>query len=401
MQTPLLRSYPRMADPSETDALKERAGLILKLGSGFFADAYDLFIIDIVLAVLDQLPASQGLGLTSGSRGLIACSTSLGAVIGMVFFGVVGDRVGRRAGILCTGSLVFLGSMASSLVVRTRSFPLAYQLCLTRFVLGFGIGGEYPLSAAMAAEKSQSEVRGRVVAAVFSMQGVGMIAAALVPLVVLSAGLSLELAWRLLLCFAVVPSGLSLYWRFGLEETSAFDQLQYSRSRESDVWSTLRATIREHWTPLLGAALSWLLMDVTFYGTAEFKHEVADSLFAQKTGVAQVERDAWFALVVSVIALPGYVCACLFIDTVGRFRLQAVGFAMMTLFYLIMAASTRLGAALWVNLLIFSATFFWTNFGPNVTTYIVPSEIFPVASRTTCHGICAASGKIGAIAFRS
>ncbi|KAF4758652.1 hypothetical protein FOZ63_007891 [Perkinsus olseni] len=159
----------------------------------------------------------------------------------------------------------------------------------------------------------------------------------------------------------------------------------------------LRSTIREHWTPLLGAALSWLLMDVTFYGTAEFKHEVADSLFAQKTGVAQVERDAWFALVVSVMALPGYVCACLFIDTVGRFRLQAVGFAMMTLFYLIMAASTRLGAALWVNLLIFSATFFWTNFGPNVTTYIVPSEIFPVASRTTCHGICAASGKIGAI----
>jgi len=42
------------------------------------------------------------------------------------------------------------------------------------------------------------------------------------------------------------------------------------------------------------------------------------------------------------------------------------------------------------------ATFF-TNFGPNVTTFIIPGEIFPTRYRSTAHGIAAASGKLGAI----
>jgi PHS family inorganic phosphate transporter-like MFS transporter len=35
------------------------------------------------------------------------------------------------------------------------------------------------------------------------------------------------------------------------------------------------------------------------------------------------------------------------------------------------------------------------NIGPNVTTFIIPAEIFPTRYRCTCHGIAAASGKLG------
>ena len=34
-------------------------------------------------------------------------------------------------------------------------------------------------------------------------------------------------------------------------------------------------------------------------------------------------------------------------------------------------------------------------FGPNATTFVYPAEIFPVESRTTGHGIAAATGKVG------
>ena len=40
---------------------------------------------------------------------------------------------------------------------------------------------------------------------------------------------------------------------------------------------------------------------------------------------------------------------------------------------------------------------FFTNFGPNVTTFIIPGEIFPTRYRSTAHGITAACGKLGAI----
>ena len=44
---------------------------------------------------------------------------------------------------------------------------------------------------------------------------------------------------------------------------------------------------------------------------------------------------------------------------------------------------------------IYGISFFFTEFGPNSTTFVYPSEIFPVRVRTTGHGIAAALGKVG------
>ncbi|VFQ73155.1 unnamed protein product [Cuscuta campestris] len=46
---------------------------------------------------------------------------------------------------------------------------------------------------------------------------------------------------------------------------------------------------------------------------------------------------------------------------------------------------------------LYAFTFFFANFGPNATTFVVPAEIFLARLRSTCHGISAASGKLGAI----
>ena len=40
---------------------------------------------------------------------------------------------------------------------------------------------------------------------------------------------------------------------------------------------------------------------------------------------------------------------------------------------------------------------YFQNFGPNVTTFVIPGEVFPTRYRSTAHGISAASGKLGAI----
>lgn len=50
----------------------------------------------------------------------------------------------------------------------------------------------------------------------------------------------------------------------------------------------------------------------------------------------------------------------------------------------------------------YSFTFFFATFGPNATTFLVPTEIFPVQLRSTCLGIYAAAGKAGSLvdAFR-
>lgn len=46
---------------------------------------------------------------------------------------------------------------------------------------------------------------------------------------------------------------------------------------------------------------------------------------------------------------------------------------------------------------LYALTFFFANFGPNSTTFVLPAELFPTRVRSTCHAISAASGKAGAI----
>ena len=45
---------------------------------------------------------------------------------------------------------------------------------------------------------------------------------------------------------------------------------------------------------------------------------------------------------------------------------------------------------------IFGLSYFFVEFGPNMTTFVLPSEVFPVSMRTTGHGIAAGIGKLGA-----
>jgi hypothetical protein len=47
-------------------------------------------------------------------------------------------------------------------------------------------------------------------------------------------------------------------------------------------------------------------------------------------------------------------------------------------------------------LLVFGISYFFSEFGPNVTTFVLPGELFPTSVRATGHGISAGIGKFGA-----
>ena len=389
--------------------------LVLKLGAGFFADAYDLFVIDLVLSILQEQAAvdDAGMGFSKSSKALIASATSVGAVVGMLLFGFLGDRVGRRFGVLVTGSLVAVGSILSAVCVRSETMSLMTQMTIYRTLLGVGIGGEYPLSASMASESSEAKVRGRVIAGVFAMQGVGMLFSSLLGyLLVAGLGADLEFTWRFLLAFGAVPAVIALYFRWkmhphkplhgegsGRVDARTTFQLDENGNRITVLRSILK-TLGKYKVPLLATCGAWFLLDVTFYGTGEFKHTVSNELFPENQSLTAQERvasDALFGIIISSIALPGYICSCIFIDRIGRWRLQVYGFVAMALVYVGMALAIRNDSPNSVNLFIFGLTFFFQNFGPNCTTFIIPSEIYPASVRATCHGLSAAFGKIGAI----
>lgn len=94
--------------------------------------------------------------------------------------------------------------------------------------------------------------------------------------------------------------------------------------------------------------------------------------------------------------LPGFYIGIFLPDLFGRVRLQFVGSVLMCIIYAIWAGITNhtnvggLMAIFTISQLVLNCTL-------NVTTFLIPVELFPTRVRATAHGIAAASGKAGAV----
>ncbi|XP_020872540.1 inorganic phosphate transporter 1-1 [Arabidopsis lyrata subsp. lyrata] len=82
--------------------------------------------------------------------------------------------------------MMIVCSVASGLSFGHEAKGVMTTLCFFRFWLGFGIGGDYPLSATIMSEYANKKTRGAYIAAVFAMQGVGILAGGFVALAVSS-----------------------------------------------------------------------------------------------------------------------------------------------------------------------------------------------------------------------
>jgi predicted phosphate transport protein (TIGR00153 family) len=142
---------------------------------------------------------------------------------------------------------------------------------------------------------------------------------------------------------------------------------------------------------------------VSFYSTSIFNPLILKQIgFAASAGSSvldQVRRLALGNVLIALIAaVPGYWASVALIDRLGRRPLQMIGFGVMGAAFLLLSfAYDALVGVLAAFLTLYGLTFFFANFGPNTTTFVYPSEVFPTSFRTTGHGIAAASGKAGAV----
>ncbi|XP_042479012.1 inorganic phosphate transporter 1-4-like [Macadamia integrifolia] len=104
-------------------------------------------------------------------------------------------------------------------------------------------------------------------------------------------------------------------------------------------------------------------------------------------------------LIARCCTVPGYWFTVAFIYVIGRFWIQLMGFFMMMVFMFALAIPYKhwhhhnhLGFVV-----LYTFTFFFANFGPSSTTFVVPTEIFQARWRSMCHGISAVVGKARAI----
>ncbi|HTT52755.1 MAG TPA: MFS transporter [Streptosporangiaceae bacterium] len=378
-------------------------------GMGFFTDAYDLFVIGIVVSLL-----KTQWSLSTNQVSWLNSATLLASAFGAIIFGRVADMLGRKRIYGYEVLILAAGAIASAFA------PNYTFLLVSRIVLGIGIGGDYPVSATIMSEYSGKGSRGRMVGLVFAMQGAGLVVGPLVASILLSSGVPSNLTWRLLLGLGAIP-GLAVYYlrrqihetpRFALAggateeaEAAVADATGRGSGKVAPGESTARVPhgvadgflelVRNRrllvW--LIGAAGAWMLLDFCYYGNTISQPEIIKLANPHASELTTILLQL---AIVAVFAIPGYIVAILLLDKVGRKSIQLLGFAMMALMFLLIGLIPGVSSTLAPFLILYGVSYFFTEFGPNMTTFIYPAELFPTHVRTTGHGISAGAGKLGA-----
>ena len=384
----------------------------LTAGLGFFTDAYDLFIIGTVVAILPMV----GWILTKTDVALISSMSLIAAVLGALTFGRLLDYLGRKTVYGLELVLLVIGAFGSAFL----SFKNPDALIGWRFLLGIGIGGDYATSSVIMSEYSNIKTRGKYVGMVFSMQSIGLVVSSLLALAFLLSTKIIPLAdaWKILLIVGAIPAAIVIYYRRKMPEPPRYTvakghadeaaknlksytgidvKMDKKKEEVNAPWYTLIKD-RAFLITLIGTAGSWFLMDWAFYGNSIMSDRIFATLITQTGLAGLIKSTEYAALIFIVAALPGYWLATFTLDKLGRKPIQITGFVMLAVSFIILAAFPILDTKGYVAefLIVYGMSYFFMMFGPNVTTFVYPPEVFPVTARGLGTGISAAGGKTGA-----
>ncbi|KAF0463572.1 inorganic phosphate transporter [Gigaspora margarita] len=424
-------------------------------GVGFFTDAYDIFAINLVAVMLGYVYFGKS-SLPPDVDMSVKIATPVGTLVGQFAFGILADVLGRKkmygvelliivfatfASCLTANSFVW-SPVSNSFVSNANVVSTQGLLVFWRVILGIGIGGDYPLSAVITSEFATTARRGAMMSAVFAMQGIGILVAAIVSTIVVASFHStisptdfshIDYAWRIVTGLGAVPGVVALYFRLTIPETPRFtmdiernihqatqdiDTVLTNgnyKAREQEVIVKVDAPVAsfsdffthfgkwENGKVLFGTAFAWFALDVAFYGIGLNNNIILKQIGFLGDGTDPYETLFKASVGNIIIALlgtvPGYWVTVFTIDLWGRRPIQIMGFACLTALFIVLGFGYYpiLHTSVELFIFIFTLSQFFFNFGPNTTTFVVPGEIFPTRYRSTGHGISAASGKLGAI----
>jgi len=376
---------------------------------GVFLDGFDLFIIGVAIPLI-----IEQWHITLTMAGIIGAAAPVGAIIGAGFLGRFTDKFGRKLMLLFT-VLIF---MVFNISAAASTGPV--MLIVMRFLLGIGIGADYPTGSTYVSEIMPAYLRGKMLVGSFSFQALGAFVGAGLGLVILHFYPHTD-AWRYMLGAGAVPAVLLFFLRFSLPESPRW-LINRGKTKKANKVASVIAGRKVRLKPeknniknpgyktlfekkyiqrTILTTLPWFLMDVSLYGVVFFTPMILAQLITSHSS-SFITKDIMAtqaAMYLDVFLIIGVFTAFYLIEKWGRIKLQKFGFIGMFVGLVILATSTYMGDNIYSMIALFSGFVifnFMVNAGPNPTTYMLPAEIFPTKIRATGHGFAAATGKVGA-----
>ncbi|KAF8886208.1 major facilitator superfamily domain-containing protein [Infundibulicybe gibba] len=273
----------------------------------------------------------------------------------MLTFGYLSDKVGRKFGMMTATGIVFVFSIlsAASSGARGSVNGLLSMLSACRFLLGIGIGAEYPCGSVAASEQSEED-------------GIGKYAQ--------------HRGWLLLqVMFA---------WRYTMQDPPSYqrDSMKHARIPYTLI-------IRRYGVRLAAISIVWFLYDfIVYFGL--YSTTVVNNVTGGSDSLSVV---LGWGVVINLFYMPGTIGGAFVVDYIGAKNTLILGLLSQAVIGFIMSGLYKqLTNHIAAFAVVYGIFLSLGELGPGNCTFLLASKSCPTAVRGQFFGVAAAIGKVGA-----
>jgi MFS family permease len=302
---------------------------------GTMIEWYDFYIFGSLAVTIAPLFYPQG----NNTLALIAylSTFAVGFVVrpfGALFFGRIGDLVGRKYAFLVT--LLVMGGATAAIgflpTYATIGIAAPIILLIIRVLQGLALGGEYGGAAVYVAEHVPDHRRGFYTSFIQITATLGLFASLVVTVLVknsMSPGTFVEWGWRVPFIISIFLVGISLYIRLRMKESPIFSQLKGAGMTSSRPlveaftrWENLKRVLISLFGATAGQGVVWY--------TGQFY-----ALFYLQTVLKVNPRSAEYIIAIALLmAVPLFVVMGALSDRIGRKWIMMLGCLLAAISYM-------------------------------------------------------------------
>jgi MFS family permease len=329
--------------------------------------------------------------LTGGTPAAIEWEANLGlaaflvgGAVGGLFFGVLGDRLGRVR-IMSVTILVY--SLFSALTAFAHS---ALQVHALRFLVALGTGGEWAIAAALVAETFPPHARAAASGIFHASSILGVALASLTGMYFVGPG-----TWRGAFLLGLAPALLVLWIRLSVREPERWDAARRAQSsRAAPALGDLRELVQSgplRSRAMLGLALATVGL-ATYWGIFAWSPELVGLILGEQTSTA--ERQALGSRAYLVMNFTGGLLGLLSFAPLAAWGGRRFAFAVYHLGAAIVAPAVFLGATTYSQALWLLPVMAFFVLGMHAGYAIYFPELFPTRLRATGSSACFNLGRV-------
>lgn len=327
----------------------------------------------------------------------ISTSVIIGAILGVVVLGFTCDLFSRRGGLLFTSSLVAIGTLLATFALQIHpSHDMLWYFVVVRGIAGFGVGGEYPPSAAAGLEESDDvwhTYRGPLFVSFTTLMATlaGPILQIVYLITLIASDNNLAVAFHAIYAIATILPVIIIVLRVSMVDSSLFYHSNITPQRRSVRMYLLLA--RRYWWRILTTSGAFFLYDFINFPNSIMSSTIISSLVQDH----DIRKTAIWQVVLAILPVPGVILGAWLTNAIGRRNTGILGFTgYVVLGFVIGGTYTKLSHHIAAFVVLYGLLQAFGHMGPGATIGLISSESFPTAIRGMGYGVATAFGRTGA-----